>query len=126
LQKTGDLILGHISFEILSAAFEVHNTLGPGFLEKIYQNAMVFEMTKRGLTAKPQQELKVFYKGTLVGSYFADLVVNEEVIVELKAVEALTRSHEAQLLNYLKATDKKLGLLVNFGKDRVEHKRLVL
>lgn len=123
---TGDLISGEISFEILAAAFEVHNTLGSGFLEKVYRNAMCIESHKRGLKAEPEREIKVFYKEELVGSYFADLLVNNEIIVELKAVEALTKVHEAQLLNYLKATGKKLGLLINFGKDRVEHKRFVL
>ena len=126
MKKTDDLILGHVSFEILSAAFEVHNTLGSGFLEKVYQNAMVFEMAGRSLKVDTQKEIQVFYKNNLVGSYYADLMVNEEVIVELKAVETLIKSHEAQLLNYLKATKIKLGLLINFGKDRVEHKRFVL
>ena len=126
MHNHGDLVLGHVSFEILSAAFEVHNTLGAGFLEKVYENALILELTNRGLHVKAQKEIQVFYKGTLVGSYLADLLVKGDVIVELKSVETLTKAHEAQVLNYLKATGKQLGLLINFGKNRVEHKRFVL
>lgn len=126
MSKSKGLVLGDISFEILAAAFEVHNVLGAGFLEKVYEHALIIEMTKRGLVAESQKEINVSYKGSIVGSYFADLLVNGEVLVELKALDALTKVHEAQLLNYLKATGKKLGLLINFGKGRVEHKRLVL
>jgi len=126
LSKSKSLVLGDVSFEILAGAFEVHNIFGAGFLEKVYEHALIIEMTKRGLVAESQKEINVSYKGSIVGSYFADLLINDEVIVELKAVEALTKVHEAQLLNYLKTTGKKLGLLINFGKDRVEHKRLVL
>ncbi len=120
------LVLGNISFEVLSAAFEVYNTLGPGFLEKVYENAMAVELASRGMKAEAQRDIQVYYKGSSVGSYFADLLVNNEVIVELKSVESLSKIHEAQVLNYLKATGKKLGLLINFGKSKVEHKRFVI
>jgi GxxExxY protein len=121
-----DFVLGNISFEILSAAFEVHNTLGPGFLEKVYENALNIELKKRNFYVESQKEINVFYKGTLVGSYYADLLVDGEVIVELKSIETLTKVHDAQLLNYLRATRKKLGLLINFGRCKVEHRRFVM
>ena len=121
-----NFIYSDVTFEILSAAFEVHNTLGSGFLEKIYENALSVELRKKNLNVETQKEINVTYKGTLVGSYFADMLVDGKVVVELKAVEVLTRAHEAQLLNYLKATEKKLGLLINFGKGRVEHKRFAM
>lgn len=121
-----NLVLGKVSFEILSAAFDVHNTLGVGFLEKVYENALNYELKKRKLDVELQKEIPVYYKGALVGTYYADILVNNEVIVELKSVDVLTKTHEAQLLNYLKATGKQLGLLINFGKSRVEHKRFVM
>lgn len=121
-----NLLLEDVSYEILSAAFMVHNTLGAGFLEKVYENALVVELKHRNLSVEAQKEIEVYYKRTLVGSYVADLLVDNRVIVELKSVDTLTKVHEAQLLNYLKATGNKLGLLVNFGKSRVEHKRFVM
>ena len=124
--KTAKIILKDISFQVMAAVFEVHNTLGSGFLENVYEKSLFKELLLRGISAECQKELKVFYKGDCVGSYYADVVVNDEIILELKTVENLNRSHEAQLLNYLKATGYKLGLLVNFGKEKVEHKRLVL
>jgi len=124
--ESQSFVLGKVSFEILSAAFEVHNTLGVGFLEKVYENAMNYELKKRKLDVELQKEIPVYYKGALVGTYYTDILVNNEVIIELKSVDALTKTHEAQLLNYLKATGKQLGLLINFGKCRVEHKRFVM
>ena len=126
MQNHGKLVLGDVSYEILSAAFEVHNELGGGFLEKVYENALAVELTGRGIDVETQKEIRVFYKGSLVGSYIADFLVKGDVVVELKSVETLTKAHEAQVLNYLKATGKQLGLLINFGKNRVEHKRFVL
>jgi GxxExxY protein len=124
--KMAKIILKDISFQIMAAAFEVHNTLGFGFLENVYEKSLLKELQLRAIPAECQKELKVFYKSACVGSYVADIVVNDEIILELKAVENLNRCHEAQLLNYLKATGYKLGLLINFGKEKVEHKRLVL
>ena len=126
MQEHGTLLLGNVSYEILSAAFEVHNILGGGFLEKVYENAMAVELTSRGINVEAQKDIQVYYKGSLVGTYIADLLVKGDVIVELKSVEILTKVHEAQLLNYLKATGKQLGLLINFGKSKVEHKRFVV
>ncbi len=124
--KMADVIMKDLSFQIMAAAFEVHNTLGFGYLENVYKNALLKELLWRGIKAEAQTEIKVFYKGEEVGIYYPDIVVNNEIIIELKAVEALNKVHEAQVLNYLKGTGYKLGLLINFGRERVESKRLVL
>lgn len=121
-----DVIYKELSYQIMAAVFEVYNTLGFGFLEKVYERALLKELCLRGIPLEAQKEIKVFYKGDEIGTYFADLVVNNEILLELKAVESLNNIHKAQVLNYLKATGLKLGLLINFGKERVEYKRLVL
>jgi GxxExxY protein len=100
---------------IISAFYQVYNTLGYGFLEKIYENALVHELTKQGWRVQPQWPIQVYYDGLLLGDYVADLLVEECVIVELKAVDNLHPQHVAQLLNYLKATHIEVGLLLNFG-----------
>lgn len=104
---------------IINCAYKVHGTLGAGFLEKIYENAMLIELQEKGLHVIQQSPVQVLYKGKLVGEYFADFVVEDKVIVELKAVCSITDSHEAQLINYLKATKMQVGLLLNFG-DKME------
>jgi GxxExxY protein len=111
---------------IIAAAFEVHNSLGPGFLEKVYHNALTKELIMRGHQAKTEVRIPVYYKDELAGDYIADILVNDRVILELKALGALTGQHEAQLLNYLKATGYKIGLLLNFGTKRVQVKRKIL
>lgn len=114
-----------ITDKIISAFFKVYNTLGHGFLEKVYENALVIELKRIGLTVAQQESVKVFYSGEQVGDYFADLVVDGLVILELKSAESLRNEHFAQLTNYLKATDKEVGLLLNFGV-RPEFKRIIL
>ena len=104
-----------ITERIIGAFYAVYNTLGWGFLEKVYQGAMEIELQKRGLSIIPQAKIEVFYDGVSVGEYFADLLVGGCVIVELKAVEAIAHEHEAQLINYLKASLIDVGLLLNFG-----------
>ena len=111
--------------KIIGAAFEVHRQLGPGFLEKVYETALVRELESNGLSAICQAEIEVRYKGQPVGLFYADILVNGKVICEVKAADALVAAHEAQLLNYLKATGIKVGLLLNFGPKRVGVKRLV-
>ena len=111
---------------IIGAAFEVHNVLGYGFLEKVYQNAMQEELIRRGHQCATEHMLKVKYKGRLVGEYYADLFVDESVIVELKVAPEYRTEDEAQLLNELKASKIKVGLLVNFGREKVEFKRMVM
>ena len=101
--------------KIIQAFYCVYNELGFGFLENIYQNALYFELLNRGYKVEPQKAINVYYKTQLVGTYRADLVVNDLIILELKAVDCLIEGHQLQLINYLKATDKEVGLLLNFG-----------
>ncbi len=102
---------------IIKAFYAVYNTLGYGFLEKVYENAHAIELRKLGLKVEQQARIAVYYAGQVVGEYFADLLVNDTIIVELKASRALAPEHEAQLLNYLKATSYEVGLLLNFGPE---------
>lgn len=101
---------------IIKAFYEVYNTLGYGFLEKVYENALYHELRKNGMYVEKQCKIIVHYKGNVVGNYFADLLVENKVIIELKAAEAICEEHEYQLINYLKATKVEIGLLLNFGK----------
>ncbi len=101
--------------QILSALYHVYNTLGYGFLEKVHENALSHELRRRGLQATTQQPIAVWYDDVTVGEYYADVVVNDVIILELKCVTSLTTAREAQLINYLKATGMKVGLLLNFG-----------
>ncbi len=115
--------LNGLTERIIGCAFKVSNTLGCGFLEKVYENALVHELRKNGLAVEPQHPINVLYDGAVVGEFFADILVADAVILELKA----TREHDdvftAQCLNYLKATGKRICLLLNFGKPRVDIKR---
>lgn len=106
-----------ITSKIIAAFYAVYNTLGYGFLEKVYENALIIELEKRGLTVRQQVPIQVYYEGKVVGEYFADLLVGDKVIVELKAVKEIIDAHEAQLVNYLKATNIEVGLLLNFGTE---------
>jgi GxxExxY protein len=101
--------------QIIGFAYKVHSTLGIGFLEKVYENALKFELERAGLAVKQQEPINVYYEGRLVGEYYADLWVENRVIIELKAVRALDKIHEVQLVNYLSATGVNTGLLLNFG-----------
>jgi GxxExxY protein len=107
--------INKVTKQIIRAYYNVYNTLGHGFLEKVYENAMILELPKVGLHGKRQAKIVVRYEGEQVGLYFADIVVESLIIVEIKAAEALCAEHEAQLLNYLQATDMEYGLLLNFG-----------
>ncbi|MDD2272277.1 MAG: GxxExxY protein [Desulfuromonadaceae bacterium] len=121
-----ELLYKDTSFQIIAAVYEVHNVLGYGFLEAVYQKALEKELRLRDLKAEVQKEITVTYKNEDIGSYYADIIVNDEIILELKAVENLTKAHESQLLNYLKGTGLKLGFLINFGKEKAIYKRMVL
>ena len=115
------------TFAIIGAAMEVHGVLGPGFLEAVYHEAFARELTKREIPFRAEVELPVFYKGeTLSTAYRSDLVCYDTVIVEIKALAHLTGLEEAQVINYLKATGHTVGLLLNFGAQSLEHRRLVL
>jgi len=103
--------------QIIKCTFKVHNTLGFGFLEKVYENSLVIELKNSGLKTDQQKAVKVLYDGKPVGDYVADVIVNDDVIVEIKSVNTLAKEHEVQLVNYLKATGKPRGLLINFGRS---------
>jgi len=118
--------INDITYAIRGAVFEVNRVLGSGFLEKVYEKALIFELRDRNLKAESQVPLKVYYKENLVGEYYVDILVEDQVIVELKAVERLEKMHEAQLLNYLRATGIHVGLLVNMKHPKAEIKRMVL
>lgn len=113
-----------ITDQILKAYYKVYNKLGYGFLEKVYENALLYELREMGLQVEKQMRIEVFYEQQIVGDYFADLVVEDRVIIELKAAEGLRPEHEAQLLNYLRATQIEVGLLLNFG-SKPQFKRKV-
>jgi GxxExxY protein len=119
-----DLLHRSITDSILKVYYEVYNELGAGFLEKVYQNAMYFELIARGYKVEAQKQIKVYFKKQLIGDYFADLLVEDKVIVELKACELLMNVHVAQTMNYLKATEIEVGLLLNFGEEP-EFKRFI-
>ena len=114
-----------VTEKIIRAFYKVYNKLGYGFLEKVYENAMVFELDNIGCEVVQQKKLQVYYREQVVGDYFADLLVDDSVIVELKAYESLNKWHDAQLINYLKASKIEVGLLLNFGK-KAEFTRRVL
>lgn len=110
------MLFENLTSKILRAFYKVNDSLGYGFLEKVYENSMYIELKRMGLKVEKQKNIKVFYDGCEVGDYYADLIVNDSVIVELKAVESLLTEHEIQLINYLRATKIEVGLLLNFGK----------
>jgi GxxExxY protein len=112
-----ELLHKEITDKIFKAFYKVYNELGFGFLEKVYENAMFLELSSMGLICEKQKPIKVYYYGQKVGEYFADIIVNDCVIIELKAAENLCEEHEFQLINYLKATEIEVGLLLNFGRN---------
>jgi len=109
--------------KVIGLAMKVHSALGAGFLESVYQKALAHELTKSGIRFESEKPLKVIYDGILVGDFVADLLVEEELIVELKAVQCLAAAHEVQTVNYLVATGIDVGLLINFGAERLEFKK---
>ena len=115
----------NLSRHVIGCAIEVSNTLGPGYFEKIYEKSLCIEFEKNGICFQSQKPVNVIYKGSLVGEYIADIVVEDKLLLELKAVSALCSEHEAQLMNYLKATGLKIGLLLNFGEKSLKYKRFI-
>ncbi|MBE7554116.1 MAG: GxxExxY protein [Anaerolineales bacterium] len=115
-----------LSFAVIGAAMEVHRLLGPGFLESVYEEALDYEFKQRGLRYQRQAELTVRYKDIIAGKFYADFLMEEKLVVELKATKQLTEIDEAQLLNYLKGTGYRVGLLINFGSVSLQHTRRVL
>ncbi|MEK7327478.1 MAG: GxxExxY protein [Chloroflexota bacterium] len=120
-----DLLFKELSYAIIGAAMEVHNQLGPGFLEVVYRKALVYELMLRGILVEEEKPLPVYYKGQLVGEYRADLVVDGKIILEIKAVSALTKAHDAQAIHYRTATGLRLAILINFGSSSLQSKRIV-
>jgi GxxExxY protein len=118
------LLHEEITDKIVKSFFQVYNILGYGFLEKVYENALAIELRKNGLEVKCQHPISVLYENEIVGQYFADLIVNNIVIIELKAAKEITVENECQLMNYLKATNIELGFVMNFGKE-AEYKRKI-
>ena len=119
-----ELLHRDITDNIIKSFYCVYNELGFGFLEKVYENSLFLEFLERGLYCEKQKRIKVFFKGQKVGEYYADLIINNLVIIEIKAAESFAREHELQLVNYLKATDIEVGMLLNFGK-KPEFKRKI-
>ena len=118
------VIYADLSYKIMNAVFEVHNQLGPGFTENIYERALVVELENRAIAFETQKEIEIVYKGQKLGKYRLDLLVEGKIIVELKAVASLNDLFKQQLISYLRATDLKLGILVNFGEERVQYIRI--
>ena len=109
--------------KIIACAYRVYNKMGAGFLESVYEKCLVIELRRLGLMAEVQKAINVFYEGELAGEFITDMIVNDTVILELKSIRQLAKTHEVQLVNYLVATGKTVGLLINFGEDKVEVKR---
>jgi GxxExxY protein len=120
------ILFKDLSYKIVGLAMQLHTDLGHGFLEKVYENALMILLEENGLRAVQQYPIAVEYHGRIVGDYIADIVVEDTVIVELKALDKISEIHKAQTLNYLKATNFRLALLINFGRWKLEYNRLVL
>ena len=120
-----EIVYKELSYRIMKALMEVHNTLGAGFLEKVYENAIIVKLRKAGLKAIQQEPIKVHFEGEIVGDYFADILIEDKIILEIKCIEKITNVHRAQVINYLKATGLRLGIIVNFAKPKLEYQRIV-
>lgn len=121
-----EIVYKELSYQIINSALEVQNGLGTGFLEKVYENALTKKLGKSGIKAQQQVPVNVKFEGDIVGEYFADILVDGKVILELKCVEKIAPIHEAQVINYLKATGLRLGIIINFAKPKLEYKRIVV
>ncbi len=119
------MLYSELTEKIIACAYTVYNKMGYGYLESVYERCMLIELADAGLNTEAQKGLKVLYKGRIVGDFVADIIVNDTVIVELKSVSKIVKAHEIQLVNYLVSTNKPVGLILNFAKDKVEIKRKV-
>jgi len=115
-----------LTHEMINASLEVHNALGCGFLEKVYENSLVYELKLRAIKVEKQKEIEVSYKNYLVGNYICDLLVENKIVVELKTLDKISNVHKAQILNYLKATNYEVGLIINFANLKLEFKRFAM
>lgn len=121
-----EIIYKEMSYKIIGIAMKVHNDLGSGFLEKVYENALMVLFEKEGIKAEQQKYLELNYYGKNIGNYIVDILINDEIIIELKTVEKISDIHIAQVINYLKITRKKLGIILNFKNRKLEYKRIIL
>ena len=119
------ILYRELSYKIIGIAMDIHSRLGYGFLEKVYENAMMILLLKNNLDAKAQVPIKIEFENQIIGDYIADILVENEIIVELKAISKINDKHKAQAINYLKATNKKLALIINFGSERLEYERVI-
>ena len=126
LTNKNSIVYSDLSYQIIGLAMEVHGKLGFGFLEKVYENAMMVLFRRENILAVQQAPIHVHFEGQVIGSYIADILVDKKIILELKCVEMIINAHRAQVLNYLKATQKRLAIILNFAKKRLEYERLVL
>lgn len=124
--ESDKIVYRELSYKIVGIAMTVHNELGYGFLEKVYENAMMILFRRDGITAQQQYPIKVQFQDEIVGDYYADILVEDKIILELKSTAQIVDVHRAQTLNYLKATGIKLAMILNFGKEKLEYERLVL
>jgi GxxExxY protein len=121
-----DILHKDLSYKIIGLAMQVHNKLGFGFLEKVYENALMILLKREGIEAKQQTAVAVYFEGEKIGDYYADILVEDKIILELKSVEKIVDAHRAQVLHYLKATGLQLAIILNFAKEQLESERLVL
>lgn len=120
-----EIIYKELSYKIIGIAMEIHRELGYGYLEKVYENSLLVLLKENNINAEQQKELSVNFRGHEVGKYIADIVIENKIILELKVATAIKDVHKAQVANYLKTTGLKLGIIINFGKDRLEYERVV-
>ena len=123
--NSANIIYRDLSYQIMGAIFEVHKELGPGFVESVYEKALLLELTSRGMKVDVEKVFALTYKGKKVGTHRLDLIVEDKIVIELKTVERFAAHHTAQLLSYLKASGHRLGILVNFSKAKIEFRRVV-
>jgi GxxExxY protein len=124
--NTNKIIEKDLSYKIVGCGMEVHSKLGPGFLEKVYENALMVLFNREGIPAKQQKPIEVCFEGEVVGEYCADILVDDKIILELKTADKIVDVHRAQILHYLRATGIKLGMILNFGSKTFEYERLVV
>ncbi len=121
-----DLVHGELAYRLVGLALEVHNKLGAGFLEKVYENALMVALKRDGIIVRQQVPISVHFDGIVVGDYVADILVEDKIILELKTVDSVSDVHRAQAINYLKATKLRLAIIINFARPKLEHQRIVL
>jgi len=125
MSQEENFIHKELTYKVIGCAMKVHRELGYGFLEKVYENSLLVLLEKEGIKARQQYPISVYFENKVVSEYFADILVEDKVLIELKAIERTANTHTAQLLNYLKATKIRLGLLINFAPRKLEYERII-